>query len=107
MIKVRLKGGKSGEVCGFLIKWHATGIVCSAVSALAFNTVNSIDELTSAKCKVAMPRKGGGYLDVYVPEIDSGSCQDASILMKAFVIGITGIKKEYPKEIKIKQDKTR
>jgi uncharacterized protein YsxB (DUF464 family) len=102
MIKVRLKGGKSGDVCGFLIEWHASGVVCSAVSALAFNTVNSIDELTSAKCEVAMPKSGGGYLDVLVPEIDSGSCHDASVLMKAFVIGITGIEKEYPKEIKVR-----
>jgi uncharacterized protein YsxB (DUF464 family) len=76
--------------------------VCAAASALAFNAVNSIEALTSAKCDVVTPKKGDGFLDVYVPDLDSGSCHDAGVLMKSFVIGITCIEKEYPKEIKVK-----
>jgi uncharacterized protein YsxB (DUF464 family) len=101
MVKVRLKRGSNGDVCGFRMEGHSAGTVCAAASALSFNLVNSIETLTSAKCEVVMPKKRTGYLDVCVPELESGSCHDASVLMKSFVIGIAAIEEEFPKELKI------
>jgi uncharacterized protein YsxB (DUF464 family) len=99
MVKARIKLNNRNACYGFTMRSHATGIVCAAASALAINAVNSIEMLTSAKC--VANAADSGYLDFSVLDLLEGECPDAELLLKSFVLGISEIGKEHPKEIKI------
>ena len=80
---------------GFSLKGHAEyaeageDILCSAVSALSINTVNCLDRLTSDRLVVC---QDDGMLKARV----SGMISETShILIKALMIGLTDIYKEY------------
>ena len=83
---------------GFQLTGHADyaepgeDILCSAVSALAINTVNSIEELTSDHLIAEVK---GGYLRAKV----RGEVSQAShILIKSLQIGLCEIYREYGDE---------
>ena len=87
---------KNDYYFGFSIKGHVgfadygEDIVCSAVSALAINTANSIEELTDDKfsCDAAE----NGDLDF---KIISDVSSDSKLLIHSLYIGLTNIEKEY------------
>ena len=86
---------KNGRYFGFALRGHAEyaeageDILCSAVSALSINTVNCLDRLTSDRLMVC---EADGMLRARV----SGKISDTShILIKALMIGLTDIYKEY------------
>lgn len=95
---------KKNELCGYRISGHAgfakagEDIVCSAVSILTINTVNAIEQLTSTPFSCKADEKKGGYLEVMFPkEID----HDATLLLKAMVLGLEDLAKEYKKYIRL------
>ena len=73
------------NIIGFEIKNHGRDIVCSAVSILSLNTVNSIEAFTDAKYSV-----------------DYDTNEKAILLLSSLELGLKGIETEYPKDISLK-----
>ncbi|MCR5584326.1 MAG: ribosomal-processing cysteine protease Prp [Lachnospiraceae bacterium] len=96
MIKVTSIHNEKDEVCGFRVEGHAgyakkgQDIICSAVSVLATNTVNSVEALTNDKfsCKQAED----GFLELILVEDVS---KESKLLLDSFFLGIEAIVQEY------------
>lgn len=69
-------------------------IVCSAVSALAINCVNSIEELTDDAFSVGQDEERG-MLDF---QMDGISSRETQLLLQSMVIGVSGISEMYGKQ---------
>ena len=94
MIRVKFYR-KEGRFFGFQLKGHAEyaepgeDILCSAVSALAINTVNSLEELTRDRI---IAEEHDGMLRAKI----SGKVSETShILIRSLQIGLCNIYKEY------------
>ncbi len=73
---------------------HGSDIICAGVSALAINTVNSIDVLTDDK-GTANVDENTGTLTFYI----DGKASDKSVLLiDSLILGLKGIMKEYGSE---------
>ncbi len=96
MIKVRSIHNEKDEVCGFRIEGHAgyakagSDIICSAVSVLALNTVNSVEAFT--KDKFSCKQTEDGFLEMILTDEVSS---ESELLLKSFFLGIQGIVQEY------------
>ncbi len=96
MIKVTSIHNEKDEICGFRVEGHAgyarkgQDIICSAVSVLATNTVNSVEALTEDKfsCK----QTEDGFLELILVEDIS---HESELLLKSFFLGIKAIAEEY------------
>lgn len=95
MINVEFHYDSSGRINGFNISGHAgynesgKDIVCSAVSALAINTVNSIEKLTDDICTVNNDESGS--LELKVLTLSNSS----ELLLNSLYMGIDSIVKSY------------
>ena len=98
MIKVILFQ-KHNKIIGFEIKNHGKDIVCSAVSILSLNTVNSIEALTDCKYNIEYDTNGG-FLKFFI-DINQ-ECEKTNLLLQSLELGLKGIELEYPKEISVK-----
>ena len=65
-------------------------IVCSAVSVLVINTINSIEKFTDCKCAVDT-NQDSGYIDFAV----SNPNHDSNLMMKSLLLGLEGIINSY------------
>jgi uncharacterized protein YsxB (DUF464 family) len=102
MIKAVILHNKEGMAVGFSVKCHGEPIVCSAVSMLAINTVNSIQELAKITeddfyCKL---KKGGGYI-LFALKRSSLRGTGAGILLDALVLGLSSVSEHFPNDIKL------
>ncbi|MDD6614842.1 MAG: ribosomal-processing cysteine protease Prp [Lachnospiraceae bacterium] len=95
---IRFKVSKSdGHYTGFICEGHAgyaeegQDIICSAVSALTINTVNSIDALTEDAFSVEQS-EDGGYLKLTLTEIPSDR---TVLLMDSLILGMKNILEAY------------
>ncbi len=111
MIRVNVFRNKTGDIWGFRLKGHAdyaeegSDIVCSAVSVLTINTINSIELFTSEEFECETDEKKGGYLSFSFPMTREGKAdRDAQLLLKAMVNGLTDIEKEYGSYISINEE---
>ncbi len=81
---------------GFCVKGHAMfgkygkDIVCSAVSTLVMNTVNSIENLTEVKFEIDKNESG-----ILKFKFTSEPDEKGQLLLESLVIGIIGIHEEY------------
>ena len=97
MISVNIIKNRNGYA-GFSCKGHAgygeygTDIVCSAVSMLVINTVNSLEKLTD--CSFECDSKKEGYLEVTFKDTLSDK---ANVLVDAMVLGIQTVSDQYGK----------
>ena len=106
MIKVTVYQNHEGVFCGFRMEGHAgfaaygSDIVCSAVSVLVINTMNSIEKFTDDKFKGAIhEEKDVVSFDIISEKISAS----AELLINSLVLGLTAIQSEYGKKyIKIK-----
>ncbi len=106
MIKVTVYQNHDGVFCGFRMEGHAgfaaygSDIVCSAVSVLVINTMNSIEKFTDDKFKGAIhEEKDVVSFDIISEKISAS----AELLINSLVLGLTAIQSEYGKKyIKIK-----
>ena len=90
---------QNDNIIGFEIKNHGRDIVCSAVSILALNTVNSIEAFTDAKYTIDYDTNGG-FLKCF---INKDSLNDkVSLLLSSLELGLKGIELEYQKDISLK-----
>lgn len=99
MIRVAKIVNELGETAGFRCEGHAgyaesgNDIVCAAVSALVFTTMNSIEALTedTFSCK----QGDGGLVEfVLVSEVS----RESALLLASLFLGLQGIQKEYGKQ---------
>ena len=96
MIKAIFYRNSDNLYVGFQISGHAgyarrgKDIVCSAVSALAINTINSIDKLTDAKFETDIDESGTIKF-----KFKSQSDDKSQLLVSALSLGLTELYKEY------------
>lgn len=98
---ITVKGFKANrQIYKFVITEHGEEIVCSAVSALSINLVNSLQILAKEKVSYQVD---DGVLIIDLPDIKDGKINEkATLLIDAYVLGIQSIEDEYPKEITFK-----
>ena len=88
------------QYSGFLCEGHAEyaeegyDIICSAVSALTVNTINSIETLTEDEMKVEQAQEGG-YLKL---DLLGRASDETCILMNSLVLGLQMIEENYGSE---------
>lgn len=101
MINVSFYKNAQETITGFKVIGHANydeygkDIICSAVSALVINTINSIELLTNDKFTIKQDEKKGLILFKLVNIPISSK---AILLMKSLEIGLYNIKEEYTKK---------
>jgi len=101
MIKAYFLRNEKGALYGFRVKDHADSVVCSAVSALVTNCVNSMEELTDAKVKYKSKEKDG-VIKCEVPKLRKGEHhRDADLLLRALRLGLISIAIEYDEHIRV------
>ena len=98
MIKVSVTRNRQGDVQALNVRSHGDPMVCAAVSALALNTVNSLDELTDERftCEYA---EEGGFLEIKFPDAKVGLGYDARLLTASLMLGLRSILEEHPNDI--------
>ena len=85
---------------GFICVGHAGyaregyDIICSAVSALTINTINSLEQFTEDDFE-AEQSEDGGYLKLTISDHAS---EKAELLMKSLVLGLQTVEEEYGRE---------
>ena len=99
MIRVVI-GRRDGYIDAYRISGHAgyedygKDIICSAVSMLAINTVNSLQMLAGETCEVCQDETDG-LLSV---TFDHRPNAEADLLLKSFELGIQGVIDQYGNE---------
>ena len=100
MIRVTFYETSSGMLKKMKFEGHAeyaelgSDIVCSAVSMLFINTVNSIEKLTSCKFKMDEDNKSNRYTVTFADEYGD----DVKILIDSLKLGLDTVVSEYGKE---------
>lgn len=84
-------------VCGFDVYGHGDPVVCSAVSFLVLNTVNSIDVLTDAAFSFDGDAQNGGDIRFIVTEFDDGG--KAQLLLQSLYLGLVSLAEQYTDDI--------
>lgn len=96
MIKVRIKRDSQDRISSVSIKNHGDPIVCSAVSILLLNTINSIEVYTDALFSFESAEEGGDSVLTMTQYDNEGK---AELLMKSLVLGYKSIEESYNDEI--------
>lgn len=101
MIKAYISRNALGEVCGFKIEDHGDPIVCSAVSALCINTVNSIEQFTDLDFSLDASQDGGDMLFTLPYLENGGEDERACLLLNSLVLGLKQIELDYNNDLKV------
>jgi uncharacterized protein YsxB (DUF464 family) len=108
MIRVEIYRNNQNIPYGFSMEGHAdysaygTDIVCSAVSALVFNAINSIEKFTQESVEYEYETEGG-YIHYILPEVQKNKgSKEAILLMQSMEFGLINIEKEYGENISIR-----
>ena len=100
MINVIIKRDKDKVVKGIEIKGHAgyaeygQDIICSAVSSLALNMANSVEEFTDDHFEGSVSEDGGYFSFSFPDEISP----ESQLLMKSLILGLQNIQRDYGAE---------
>lgn len=104
MIEAVFFKDSGGTYRGFSVSGHAgyadsgRDIICAGVSALAINTVNSIEAFTEDKFEAAVDDKTG-TLTCSFPESVSAK---STLLVNSLLLGLRGIEEDYTDHTYIK-----
>ncbi|NLL69796.1 MAG: ribosomal-processing cysteine protease Prp [Epulopiscium sp.] len=104
MISITIFRRKKNQICGFQVKGHAEygpygkDILCSAVTALVFNTINSIEALTLEPIEYEYKSEGGFIRCHFLNASKSDLGQDAKLLVESMLLGLSHIQKDYGNE---------
>ena len=99
MITAVFTKDQEGCISSFSISGHAgfadagQDIVCAAVSALSFNTINAIETLVQTP--IQYNAETDGFL---VCTLQDPHQKDAQLLLQALALGLKQIRKDYGKE---------
>ena len=103
MIRVTIYQNSEQKISGFAMQGHAgyaqsgSDIVCAAVSVLAQNTVNSIEQFTEDTFSVDVNEDLG---ELYF-KIDAGYSNETELLLNSLILGLQGIEEEYMEYIDV------
>jgi len=106
MIKVTFCKNRDGEITEFETMGHAgfdvsgRDIVCAAVSILVINTINSIEAFTDTSLEVESSDDVNGEARIFARVVGDVS-NEATVLLKALELGLTGTAKSNPDYISI------
>ncbi|HEY9060595.1 MAG TPA: ribosomal-processing cysteine protease Prp [Pseudobacteroides sp.] len=102
-IEVVVFENEKGIKYGFIVSGHSgyadkgQDIICSAVSILVINTINSVDRYTTEK--YIKDVKEDGYVKCYLPKLKYGrGSNEAELLVKSMVSGLEDIQNSYGEE---------
>ena len=90
---------KNGLIYGFDIKDHGDPIVCSGVSVLTINTINSLEALLGIEPDADIDESGEIYFTVKQYTNDK-----AQLLLKTLELGLRSIEEEYSDDIKVSEE---
>ncbi len=100
MTEVTIFTGSDNSYKGFKVSGHAgfaeegEDIICSAISMLTINTVNSIEYLTETDIEATESEKSA----VIKAEFPDGVDEKAKLLMESFILGMEMIQSTYGKQ---------
>ena len=99
MIVAEIGRDPKGKIIEFSVRNHGESYVCSAVSMLVLNTVNSIEKLTEQDffCEF---NENGGRVEF---TLTSPQTREAGILLDAMLLGLRSVQEQYPDEINLKE----
>lgn len=109
MIKLKIYRNKNKNICKFKLEGHSgyskagSDIICSAVSLLVFNTINSIEAFTNEKFDYSL-KEAGAYLSCEFPNIEQNiDNHDVKLLLDTMLLGIQSLEEqeEYKKYVRI------
>ena len=107
MTTVTILQSKDGKYKGFICAGHAgyadsgKDIVCAAISVLAINTINSLDQLTGAELQIES-EEADGYLSC---QFQHSLNESQKLLMDSFVLGIENVVDGYGSQKKFFKSK--
>ena len=109
MIQVSIYKNAENLVTGITLSGHAdyseygSDVVCSAVSALVINTINSVEHFTSDRFRLEQDEKKG-FIEFHVITEISGN---TNLLLSSLALGLQGVAEEYTdKYIRLNQVKS-
>ncbi|MBQ5869307.1 MAG: ribosomal-processing cysteine protease Prp [Lachnospiraceae bacterium] len=100
MINVIIKRDKDKVAKGIEIKGHAgygeygQDIICAAVSSLALNMANSVEEFTDDHFEGSVSDDGGYFSFSFPDEVSP----ESQLLMKSLILGLQNIQRDYGAE---------
>ena len=100
MIKVIIKRDKDKVAKGIEISGHAgyadygQDIICAAVSVLALNMANSVEQFTDDHFEGSVAEDGGHFSFSFPDEISP----ESQLLMNSLILGLQNIREEYGAE---------
>ncbi len=90
---------KDGLIYGFDIKDHGDPIVCSGVSVLTINTINSLESLLGIEPNAEIDESG----EIYFTVMDYRS-DKVQLLLRALELGLRSIEEEYNNDLKVSEE---
>ncbi|MCI5624232.1 ribosomal protein [Anaerostipes sp. 494a] len=96
MTKITFYQSEDGSFSGFDSQDHAgydvegQDIVCSAVSALVINFVNSLDQFTDDNYQVDVDQENARINVVFTEKLSA----EGSLLLNSLILGLSGIEEE-------------
>ncbi|HEY4544117.1 MAG TPA: ribosomal-processing cysteine protease Prp [Tissierellaceae bacterium] len=107
MIEVVLKT-RDKNLLGFEVSGHAQydqsgkDIVCSAVSVLTINSINTLEEVLNLKNEIKYSEKENLItLDINTKSLDELKLHDTQVVLRGFELGITSILREYQEFVEL------
>ncbi len=108
MINITIYRNAEKQITGFVVLGHSgyaeagSDIVCSAVSALVINTINSIQHFTSDQFRLEQD-EDTGYIEFHVISPVSGN---TTLLLNSLALGLQGVSEGYKSYVKLSQVKS-
>ncbi|MFC0522465.1 ribosomal-processing cysteine protease Prp [Pontibacillus salicampi] len=107
MIQVLVTRNSESHIVDFEVSGHAESgpyghdLVCAAVSAVTFGTVNALMELCTFEPSIEQGGEGG-YLHVQIPNsLPEGTFHKASVLLEGMMVSLKTIEYDYGEYITI------
>lgn len=100
MIQVIIKRDKDKDIKGIEITGHAgyadygQDVICSAVSVLALNMANSVEQFTDDHFEGTVSEDGGEFSFSFPDSVSP----ESQLLMKSLILGLESIRDEYGAE---------
>jgi uncharacterized protein YsxB (DUF464 family) len=85
---------------------YGSDIVCSAVSAISFGILNSIQPLLGIHPEVQQAQQGGGFLRWSVPFLEDEELHEKlQLLAESMVIALLAVAEQYGKYVNVQDEK--
>lgn len=103
-MEVTIYKDSEGRVKGFQVSGHSmlspegNDVLCSAVSALTINTVNSIETFTDDPVEIEAQNEEEGFLHFRLKSVS----KESELLLDSLVLGLQDIQKSYDRFLSIR-----